>query len=173
MCSAIAASYDDGVGRRAFTSEQERQIVAGYRRGRSVAQLVEAVGGSGTSVINVLKRHGIDRRSLLDARGSSIAQGDPVLREKALRLYVEGLSVRDLSKRFGCSTTVISNLLRGYGIKLHPGSQAYPRFKTQADCEAAAAKYAAGESTKELARRYGCGASTIIRAIHRGGGHFR
>jgi transposase-like protein len=158
------------VSRRVFTPEQEQRVVDAYRSGQTLQQIAATMGGTTTSVANTLRRHGVERRRGADAHGSRIAQGDPELQAEALRLYTEGYSVKRLSERYGCNTTVISDLLRESGTTLHPGGKAHPRFRTEAECMALVAEYEAGASIKGLARRYGCGAPVIARAIVRGGG---
>ncbi len=76
-----------------------------------------------------------------------------------IAVYLQGVSVRELSLRFGVHRHTVTSLLLRYGVKLRP------RGLRSGDVELAARLYRDGWSLARLGEKFGVNGSTVWRAL--------
>jgi transposase-like protein len=154
-----------------FTPEQDRELAAAYRGGRTTRDLAREYGCSDVTVLHALERVGEPRRTG-GMRPAPNDLSDPVRRAEALQFYLDGGSVKRVAKRFQCRTDVVSALLAEEGVQLKPGGHRHPKFD-KARSRQIADEYAAGATLQQLAERYDSNTLTIKNAVTRVGGALR
>jgi hypothetical protein len=100
---------------RAYTPEQEVEIVRRYTAGESGMSLVRAFGGSSPSLRNVLDRHGIAKRHRTGRPPWRMFT--PEQAQEMGRLWHEGLSQTAIAKRFETTQWTVSRVLIENGIQ--------------------------------------------------------
>lgn len=146
--------------RRAFTTEQECQILARYAEGVTQRDLVREFGGSSASVKHVLDRHGVGRRPRPPAKHLTTDEQAEVVRR-----YGDRESVRTLARSFRCRDGEVTAALVTAGVKIRLGG-VHRRFEGQ-EAERLADEYRAGASLKALAERYGSNTMTVRGTLQR------
>lgn len=140
---------DDEDIRRLYTSE-----------GQTAAEIAAHLGCPTTTVYNRLQRLGVPRRPALPRQRARPT--DDELR----RLYEdEGLSLRQLARRFSVSAQAVRNWLVAAGIPRRPPTG--PGHDP--DLTSLIALYAEGWSGPQLARRFGCSTNTVYGRLDRAG----
>jgi hypothetical protein len=103
---------------RAYTPEQEAEIVRRYTAGEPAMSIVRAFGGSSPAVGNVLKRNGITKRHRTGR--PSWRTFTPEQAQEMGRLWHDGLSQTAIAKRFETTQWTISRVLIEHGIQPVP-----------------------------------------------------
>jgi IS30 family transposase len=96
-----------------LTLEQRGRLVDAYRSGKTVAQLVEALDVSRTTVLGHLERAGVARRP--DIR--KLTDADVA---NAASYYRNGESLAIVGKRFGVDTKTVARELRRANVNIRP-----------------------------------------------------
>ncbi len=151
---------------RFFSPGQDALVAKLYDRGMSANQLADRFDTSQPVVLNSLKRSGVERRR--SVAQPSLWSGTAAEEEQAVELYRSGATVRELAKRYGCRTQVMSELLARKGVQLKPGGRRHPRFNEHESAQIAD-DYRAGESLNGLAAKYDTNTMTIKSALRRQG----
>jgi DNA invertase Pin-like site-specific DNA recombinase len=110
----------DGNSRGRPTAERDAEIVSRYRSIETVKEIATAIRVSTTTVLNVLERCGIERRSRGFRRTRPGKPPGPLRRidtEVVVTLYREGLSQRQVAAQLDCSTSTVGERLREAGIR--------------------------------------------------------
>lgn len=99
------------------------QVVEAYRSLRSIPKVAEATGLGATTVNRILVRRGVERTGLAEYRAT---MGQPKEQpyvgvykgseKKILEWYAAGMSLREIAKRIGRSTHVVSRRVKRAGI---------------------------------------------------------
>lgn len=147
--------------KRAFTNEQEQQIVRAYQSGTPSTALADRYSTSAVTVCNVLRRHGVDRRPSTNWTGSEEQQAE------VRRLYGEGESIEAISRLLHVHTTVIQAAMKRMGLQAH--SALARRVVPDSGLEKLAVEYAECRSMAKLAEQYGCSLPAIRNALGRAG----
>jgi transposase len=160
--------------RRKFTEYEEREIVRLYRRGFGTAEIGSRLGYGGNSrhstVIRLLKRRGIQRRSVVEAQGGCPDR----LFERVSALYAAGTPCREIARELGgeYSPDSVRSLLRRHGVNLRQGGEATRGqhrtgvlILSRAQQRAAVSQYLRGRSATEIAQRLGVNFTTIYRVL--------
>jgi lambda repressor-like predicted transcriptional regulator len=155
------------MSKRAFTEEQDRQIVIEYTGGKTLRELAAEHGCSAVAVSNSLRRSGCAYRHPSVKR----TEWDPDLAEEVLSLHREGWSAAALAHHFVIRRTSIQSLLIERGEKRH--RQGGRLIFTPAQHQEIRESYESGLSLRALTRRFDCSMPTIVRAITRAGGETR
>lgn len=93
------------------------QIISEYKGGATLAKLAEAYEVSNTAIVNLLKAHGVERRSSRDVTWKGRSRVLTEEQEKQIiTLYREGTSQRKLAHDFGVSRPVIAGVLQRHGM---------------------------------------------------------
>jgi DNA invertase Pin-like site-specific DNA recombinase len=102
------------------TAERDAEIVSRYRSIETVKEIATAIRVSTTTVLNVLERCGIERRSRGFRRTRPGKPPGPLRRidtEAVVTLYREGLSQREVAAELDCSASTVGERLREAGIR--------------------------------------------------------
>lgn len=146
---------------RKFSDEVERQIVERYRSGASMTDVAREFGCTDVSVGNILRRAGVPKRSREDRREQAALTESE--RADVIRLYEQGMIVRDLARRFRKRTDDITAVLDTAGVEVRSG-----RAKlSQDDEKRLVSEYQAGATTASLARKFDITKGTVTRILGR------
>ena len=131
-----------------------KDIVTRYRAGETTYQLGRAYGCSQTTIISILKRHGVSRRV-----GRLIEL--PVSDEELARRYLEERAeLQQLAAELGVKPNLVSRRVAAAGVAVPVGH----RRMDLPDAEIVA-RYKRGEPVQRIARSYGVSWPTIMRRI--------
>lgn len=138
---------------RAFTPEQDQEIVEAYANGRSLRQLAQDFGTSVTPVVSALDRHQIAR---------NIGRPPRVFTEAEVRAlrdeYDEGATLSALGAAHGLSYDVVRRTVEQLG-EVRRG-----RYSREEQTEVRR-RWEVGETQLDLAEALGCDPSTISRIL--------
>ncbi len=141
--------------RRAFTSEQDKEVVRLYLNGYSTHKIAKIYNCEKSAVSNALKREGISCRTNRDLADSEEVQ--------ILNIYYAGFAPRRIARAYGRSEQLIKNALTRQRAKFRDD-----RFNF---CEAEEKEivkiYLAGYSIIQIARAYSCLHKTIRATLKR------
>lgn len=142
---------------RKTTAEQEKELVRRYMEGAATAELVSDYGVSDTGVRNILRRHGV-----------TPSHGQQPLAEEqrrwAFALLNEGLDLRDIAARVGCTDGVLSKIFRrDFGVEKRP-SVKRPLLSPEQRAEVVR-RYKEYATYEELTKEYDCSPSVIKSAL--------
>jgi DNA-binding transcriptional regulator LsrR (DeoR family) len=88
------------------------------------------------------------------------------LEQEVADAYHAGATLRDLASRYHCSKETVQRALLALGVEPRPRGQ---RLLLAAHDDAIAAAYTAGDTTQQLADRYGVSSRTIRDSLVRSG----
>jgi DNA-binding CsgD family transcriptional regulator len=135
-------------------------LVEAYQRKQmTTPQIAAATGFSVDSVTYYLRHAGIPIRGVRFVRRYDIE------RKPLVRLRRQGLTVKQIAARFGCSEATVERALRCYGI--FPPTR--PTLVDRIDPKRLAKLRKEGVTVAEIARRLGCSPRTVDRALQRYG----
>ncbi len=149
-------------GKPFFSADQEQEVIRRYTAGETLRAIGASYGVTWVPVQSVLKRHGIERRTLSDYRWQETAEN----RAELVRLWKDGLSVQNIARTVGTGNDKVSRILREEGINpRHGGERLFKGDKLTA----LIAEYAATRSLAELGRRHGCSTRAVGNTLKRAG----
>jgi len=151
-----------------LNDKQELLIVAAYKSGKTIKDLSTEYNTSTTSIANVLRKRGIERR----VGGKQPGWNQDNLPE-IIERYKKGESLRLIAKHFGVRSKTISKELQKVGVFIKPAGQELSTFKTLDQKKKVLTEYESGKSLSDLAEKYGCSVNPIKRAIVEMGGQVR
>ena len=128
------------------------------KEGKSLNEIAEIMSCSYATVIKRFKEYGIPLRTGKIQR---------ITKEILQKLYLrEGKTIREIAKILGCSFETIRRKCKNFGIPLrNPGSE-----KLEIDEVTFQRLYVKeGKSRDEIAKIFGCSASTIFQCVKRFG----
>ncbi|WP_202973980.1 HNH endonuclease [Fimbriiglobus ruber] len=98
---------------RAYTPEQEFEIVAKYRNGTWASDLIKEYGGSAYSINQAIDRHGVTKRPnpYPDLTSDQL--------ETIKRLHADGMGQTQISIEIRRSQTFVSHAMKKHGIAPH------------------------------------------------------
>jgi DNA-binding CsgD family transcriptional regulator len=160
--SLTEPARSDGKCRTRPTPERDAEIVGRYAALESVKEIATAIRVSTTTVLNVLERCGIERRSRGFRRTRPGKAVGPLRRtdtEVVVTLYREGLSQRQVAAELDCSASTVGERLREAGIRtIQP--------KAAMDAEITK-RWQKGQSQYAIAAAVGMSRSGVRMAIRR------
>jgi len=110
-----------------FTNEDlELEVVSAYRSGMSSIQVGNKFGIAHATVLNYLKKHNVESRSLPEAVIASHSK--PELASEYWQCYESGMSLSAVAKKYGVDFTGVYKLLKRHGYKVRSpleGAQLY------------------------------------------------
>ena len=114
------------MSRRAFTEDQEKQVIAEYASGRSLREIGAAHGAGVRAVTGVLERHGVTRRPAVRPRrraektsrryGRGARDLLPEQRQEIAARFLNGETQTAIGERFACCASTIARVLREEGV---------------------------------------------------------
>lgn len=146
--------------RRALPPDAEDRLAAEYAAGKSLRQLAREYGISTKPIERILRQHGIESRP--SGRWSDVVLTDE--QAKDLRAeYDAGSSLQKLATSHGYPHAAVRRAIESLGgvRRRGPGAAAF----TSEQRQEIARRFIAGETQRDLARVFGCGESTIARAL--------
>lgn len=130
------------------------EVIARYRAGESASQLGRAYECSSTTILSILKRNGVTRRT-----GRLIEL--PVPGEELARRYLDDREeIQKIAADLGVKPNLISRRLAAAGVVVPVGH----RRMDLPDAEIVA-RYKQGEPVQRIARAYGVSSPTIMKRI--------
>jgi DNA-binding CsgD family transcriptional regulator len=149
-----------GPRRRPATALTPKFLVEAYERKQmTTGEIAAQTGFSVDSVRYYLARAGIP------IRGVRFTLQYDIDRKRLVRLRRQGLTVKQIAARFGCSEATIERALRRYG--LFPPTR--PTLVDRVDPKRLAKLRKEGVPVAEIARQLGCSPRTVDRAFQRYG----
>lgn len=139
---------------RAFTDDQEREVIRRYEAGESARSIGLSFGRSQKPVENVLKSHGLYRDRGFEAFTPK-QEADMVAR------YGAGETAESLRRSYGCSRGPIVTVLRRQGVYRAHQAQGL----TAEERDEAVELYQSGAKPSEIARRFSCHQGTIDKLL--------
>lgn len=151
------------MSKRSFTAQQDAEIAEMYIGGETMQTIADKHLVSITSVVNSLKRSGVDRRNPMALFTSW--QGTDEQELEVVRRYEAGEPVKSISRDLGCRDARITQTLEKHGVRTRPGGKNKRFGPTETDELVAA--YRSGEAIASLSRRLLTPPITITRTIER------
>lgn len=133
------------------------QIVERYQQGETSFDLGRAYGCSNTTIINILKRHGVARR---EGRTIHLPVSNEYLAHRYLNDRVE---IQHLAAQLGVKPDLVSRRLAAAGVVVPVGQR-----RMDLPDEEIVERYQRGEPIEEIAQSYGVSSRTIRRRVPRG-----
>ena len=96
-----------------ISKDMEDEICSGYIAGISSTDLSKKYGVSPATILNVIKKNGINTRSNLENNPPQFNE------EEIIRLYTSGLSQREVAEQMGMCQSLVSRYLRKNNIPLN------------------------------------------------------
>lgn len=122
--------------------------------------LAKRFGCSQRVILNRLHENGV---SMSSAEKHTLSLPD----DDIISLYAtDGETIHTIAKRFGCSSSTILNRLRLCGVDVDPAAK---NRRPLPDEKIVSLYVNTDENTCTLAKRFGCGASTILKRLHENG----
>ena len=97
-----------------FTEEQELQICDKYMNGDSSLTLAKEWKCDYATILNILKRNGVKRRSLRDANKKFSTE----IEKEICNMYERGLSTLKIGEKYKCDNGTINRILRYYQVPI-------------------------------------------------------
>ena len=148
----------------AFTDEQEQAICRRYEAGENTVQLGAAFGVNRTTVTRILKRKGIKRRSISEARGGI----SPEVEAEVCRRYRDGETAVAIAARIGFSKTSVLRCLERKGVSRRSNSEVHGGLDKTLE-PLACSYYLNGLSCKKIGAKLGVSQTTIGKVLTRNG----
>jgi predicted DNA-binding protein YlxM (UPF0122 family) len=135
----------------------EPEVVAYYLSGNTVQETADNFNVSIQSIYSILKREGIE----LEKRGSGRKGGDwPV--DEIVKLYNDGLTLRQIAEEYDTNRQTISNILERAGVEKRPKRMG---VMVNLDKKKISKEYLKGSSLQELSEKYGASITSIANAL--------
>ena len=150
--------------KRKFTDEVEQEICRRYKEGESANQIALAFGTAHPSIITILKRNGVSRRT----RSESIKRITATQELAICRQYAKGALGTTLAIDFGISDTTVYKILQLNGVEIRGmgvSQRGIPLSKEPEICRL----YAEGVGGIRLGEIFGVDHHAIYKALQRNG----
>ena len=95
-----------------MSEEKEKEVCGRYLDGGSLAELGRAFGVHAVTISSILKRSGVEVRSVKEAKGGLTDEQE----NEVCRRYLEGENTTELGKAFGVHHKTIFNILERSGV---------------------------------------------------------
>lgn len=139
---------NNGGSRVAYSDAIKADIADRYSSGQSTSQIARELGLSTGGVFGEIKRAGVDRRSISEAKAP-----DAKLVKKAIEMYAEGRTSNEISSVIGVDPSNVLRWIRKSGVKTRGGREA--QGVSDATRSEAIDMYASGYSTVQIANDLG------------------
>lgn len=143
----------------------EEDIVSGYQRGTSTADLAQTYEVPVRTIRKILKRNGVDLHGATKGRSDLPAA-------EVIQAYQSGNSLAETAKLFGVSSGTIVAILKENGIERRPQSGPATRSLTAEQSQEALRRYQEGTSARVVGEAFGV-SRTVIERIARDAGVLR
>lgn len=140
------------ISSRLKTNVDDAEVVTLYESGLNSNQVADRLDCSGRTIIRVLKRMNVERKSYRQVKNKELKEA-PLLDE-----YVSGVSITDLASRYNCDVTTMYRHIRKSGACIRP-SHYY--FSYDIDIELVASMYRDGLTISEISERLGVSGGVI------------
>jgi DNA-directed RNA polymerase specialized sigma24 family protein len=150
---------------KAFTEEQEEEVIEKYKKGMTAKEIASQYGLSDPPVLKVLKRAGYDPYKDNQERKKKLSAGQ---KEEIAKAYKKGETAQQLAKKYGVTDPTIKKALLEMAIDVRSYSEAQGGLK-DAEIEELIDLYKEGWNTVRLAEKYGIGDGTVGRYLDRAG----
>lgn len=138
--------------------ELELDVVHSYQSGDSATKLASKYGVDRGTLLNTLRRHGIEVRH----------RGLPVeLEPEVIKKYLSGTTILQLSKEYDVDEQTLSRVITRNGFQVR--SSKFSRVLSDEQEQEAIQKYQAGMSSPRIGSEYGVNYLTIINLLNRHG----
>jgi len=141
----------------------EKLVIEAYGRGMGGNTIARQVGVGVSTVYNILRRHGIKRRS-----GARPRMFSPDAEKMIAERYGTGELPSEIASDMGCSTLTVRTIADRYGVRVRKRGGLPKRWLPEQRADIVAS-YAAGTSQDDIARRYGTSQATISRLLRESG----
>jgi len=153
---------------KAFTKEQEKEVIEKYKRGMTAKQIASQYGlRSGVAVLKILKNNGFNPQDDKFARNRKLSEDQ----EKEIAIaYTKGETQQSLSQRYGVSDPTISKALKEQGVTKRTLSQVQYGVRrdggvTYDEKKKIKELYEEGKNTVEIAKIFGLWDSAVGRYL--------
>jgi len=150
---------------KAFTEEQEKEVIEKYKRGMTAKEIASQYGLSDPPVLKILRRAGFDPYKDNQKRKEKLSARQ---KEELAKAYTEGQTAQQLARRYGVSDPTIKKALLELGVEIRSYSEAQGGLKN-AEIEELIDLYEGGWNTVQLAERYAITNGTVGRYLDRAG----
>jgi DNA-binding CsgD family transcriptional regulator len=137
----------------------EEEIVRRYLSGEPLREVAAAVHRSPPTVLAVLERHGVERRSRAYRRVKPAGPPRRIDGAAVVELYRNGMTQRQVAAKLGCGATVVGKRLHEAGIRTLYADQAR-------DAEIAR-RWADGQTLRQIGAAVGMSRSGVRNAVRR------
>ncbi|MFD5848303.1 hypothetical protein [Streptomyces chartreusis] len=135
-----------------------KEIIRAYTSGHSSTQIAASYGCSNTTILHILRDHGVARRT-----GNRTEL--PVTNQELARRYVEDRAlIQDMAAEFGVTPATISERIADSGVAVPIGQR-----RIDLPVPEILRRYDAGESVNSLSRAYGVSSPVIYHRLHEHG----
>lgn len=155
------------MSRRVFTPEQDKEVAGLYLSGLSSIQIAKRYGVDKSSVLGALERMGTLRRIRKAAQKPPTDKRfafRPSEEQQIAKIYQVGYTMDRIAKVYKCTTKTISGLLIRQGVSSRQVSQAEESQRKRVEVSNL---YQIGIAIDELATRYGVHRQTIGRYLRK------
>lgn len=150
---------------KAFTEEQENEVIEKYKKGMTANSIAEEYGLSPVPVRKVLKRAGFNLQEIKWERNEVLS----TLRKREIaQAYKEGETAQQLAKKYGVSHPTIKKALQEMQVKVRSYSESQGGLN-ETEIEELIELYKDGWNTVQLGERYGIGDGTVGKYLDRAG----
>jgi len=150
----------------------EAQIIEDYQSGMSTYGVAKKHGCSDNTVVNILKRNGIQRRTQQEAGQLRWGHIENLNEAQVVSEYLSGMSTYEVSKKHGCSDNTVVSILKRNGIKIRTrqeASQLYFGHIEPLNKAQIIEDYQSGMSTIQVGKKHGCANKTVNRLLKQNG----
>lgn len=161
----------NGVARRSFieaagglSEEQEAEVCNRYKNGENTNELAEYFDVCGTTIINVLERNGVSRRTNSESKGGLWGK----LETEICKRYEAKESSFEIAASFGVSAFHILEILKFNKVHIRTNSEASGGLTAAQESEVCK-RYQEGENAAELGKCFGIAGGTIGQILVRNG----
>lgn len=152
--------------RKAFTKEQEKEVIEKYKRGMTAKEIASQYGlRSGVAVLKILKNNGFNPQDDKFERNKKLSEEQK--KEIALE-YANGTTAQKLAIQYGVSHPTIKKALQEKQVKVRSYSESQGGLKDD-EIKELIGLYKDGWNTVQLGEKYGIGDGTVGRYLYRAG----
>lgn len=142
-------------GRR-YAPEQREKVVADYLSGMSGYAVAETNGLPSSTVFYILRRAGVARSSNSVPRAKpKYNRTSPEIRGRMVADYLDGMSGRQVAKKYGVHTSAVFGLLKRRGIERRPSGAPYRGARVMKEGYVQVRAAYAGQFAAEMATDHG------------------
>lgn len=148
--TGFSATYKMAGTARTWKPANPKKVIRLYEQGHSANEIGKKFGTDCMTVIHFLKRSGVRTRGIKESQAWYTE--NPSLAIKALRLYEQGYSAREIAKKYGTSDGVITRFLRYSGVSVR--SQYEYLIWKPTNPDVVISMYLSGQTYRQIAEQF-------------------